>query len=260
MTPISFNGYSLQSGLDDNPRISTVIQNHFQAPSVALQTETLATRHGRKFLNRYYTDKTIDVQGSITAHDSVTFEKALDDFKMAMSAKQANLDVSLHDGSVRRYICTATVTDLPHTGANAQMIFFKISFVCSTPFGQATATATYHHHGLTTSPQTFLDTFVGTAPMYPIFTITVNSRTSMTQLQIQNTDTGDRVIVDETFAPADIIIINALTGSVTKNGITIAFTGVFPEYPAGDNHTQITITDTGAFNVDLDIEYLPYYL
>jgi phage-related protein len=261
MLTVTYNSFNLATtNYSANPAYLARIKQVYSAPTISTQSESIATRNGSKFLNRYYTAKTITIEGSITANSLSSLQAAIDAMQRALLTPQANLDIGYENG-VRRYVATPTNVQFPHTGKNAMTIDFAVDFLCSFPFGAGLINDSFSSSGITVSPHNLTSTYNGTAPLNPIFTLTINSQTNMTQAQIEYVQGNQSVIISPaTFADGDIFIINTLTGDVTQNGLDIEFTGFLPELLPGSATIRLTITDTGAFNANLAVQSTPFYL
>jgi len=260
MLTISYNSFSLTRGFNENPSFVSRIKEVYSAPNISTQSEIAATRHGSKMLNRYFTQKIIRIEGTVMANSLQALQTAIDAMQKAFLTTEGNLDIG-YQAATRRYVATPTSVSFPHTGMNAMTIAFEVDFLCSFPFAKSLVDDVFAHTGIITTPNNFTNVFNGTAPLKPIFTITIISETNMSQIELIYTQKSQSVILaPATFTAGDVFIINTLTGNVTQGGNDIEFTGFFPEYDPGSGTTRLIVTDTGAFEVDLEIRSTPYYL
>lgn len=258
---ITYDSFSLTRSLDASTSYFCRIKDIYNAPQASIQRETSVTRHGSKVLNRYFTNKIIELTGSITTSSAANLQTAIDDLQKALLTTEGNLDI-VYNTATRRYICTPDSLQFLANGHNAQTIDFTVNFVSSFPFAKGLINDSFDEVGIVTTQNSYAYIYNGTAPLRPIFTITVVSETDMTQIELAHTNKSTSIIIGANviIAAGDVFVIDSLSGNITQNGNNIEFTGVFPEYLPGSQTTQLIIIDSGVFEVDLEIISTPYYL
>ena len=92
---------------------------------------------------------------------------------------------------------------------------------------------------------TFSEEFtnLGTADSEPVLYFIFGTGTSVSAITITNPDTTTMTITTS-LVINDILIVNARTKVVTKNGTEIDYSGVFPNFRVGSNPFTVTITGT----------------
>lgn len=200
-----------------------------------------------------YPSKSITATGTIVGSSESDLDSRLDTFRSYFIGTNKNLDITIN-GAARRY--TATVNTLTITvSANKRYAVFSIQFVCIIPFGADTATTTALN-GTARTLNVYTDnyTFLGSAPVQlPIATITLTavSSTGSQSLFWGNNGNGQGItITRSTWTTGDVVVINCITKTVTVNGISVDFSGAFPEFPPGaqaisysDTFTSRTMTE-----------------
>ena len=102
-------------------------------------------------------------------------------------------------------------------------------------------------------------TFLGSFDPTPVWTITVNSQTAMTALELLNSDTGTEIMITRTFANGDVVVIDAKNKTVKVNGTEVDYTGIIPKWNVGLNNFQINITAT-AKNITARLSYFKRFI
>lgn len=153
------------------------------------------------------------------------------------------------------------------TVTRAESIFWlmNIDFICSDPFAYDT-TATTDSQSITVNDTTYNISNAGHYYVYPTFTITFGE--AMTHIYIENnTISGNRLDISNTFANADVLVINCKTGVITLNGTT-TYTGVgdggegsaeFIALATGTNQLQVG-TDDATITATVALSFNKVYL
>jgi hypothetical protein len=255
-TSLLYNGFDLQTA-----NILTDDIDHQSIPNKNANTYALA--HANKsalpFIN--YPSKQITLKGTIKGSSIADTDSRVDSFKAYFNGKDGNLDIG-YNGGTRRYIGTATAVDVnrPKGLAYAE---FTVIITCTIPFGMATsATTGINDTGNTTATDSFNVTFAGNAPIQlPVIEITLTAVTGgANHLQVTNNANGQgMVLLGQTFANGDVIVIDSSTRKVTRNGTEIDYLGSFIEVGPGlvqFNYADGFTTRTFSFKVT----YTPLYM
>lgn len=250
---VTFNNYDIQSA----NIISDKIQ-HTDFPDRAIEVAEKIGLDGFEILDNKFTFRRIVIKGVLVAADANTLDTNIDTLKKNLSGQAQNLDID-YGGSTRRYIATVEKLEIPEEFFNINFVPFFVTFLCQ-PFGRDTSATTQTTSNITTSPKTSSITINGSANPKPKITATVVSETNMTQIKFRNTTTSEEITIARSFAASDILVIDTDIPKVTVNGAEVDFTGPFPAFVLDSNGWTLTITDTGAFNVTLEIQYTPLYL
>jgi hypothetical protein len=180
--------------------------------------------------------KTITLRGQIINATIAGLETQLDTFRGYFVGTGKSLDIGYAAGTRRYLIAKVNKVAIDHKeGLNWAK--FEIQMITAS-LGQATSftvlqnltsrTAGYYAHTVT---------FPGNAPyQQPVFTLTYSaiSASGSKTVNVGNDTNGQMITVTRsTWTSGDILIVDSSTQSVQVNGIDVAFTGAFPEFPAG---------------------------
>lgn len=252
MTNITFDSFDLQ---DSNYHTRRVTHRKFPDRSIIIEPQT--RRDGFRVVRTKYNKKSILVSGNITANTVAGLRTLLDDMKKNLRGTDKNLDIG-YGGSTIRFKATVQKIDVPEDYYHLTFIPFEIEFLCH-PLGEATSTTNHSDDDITSSPHNSSLTITGSESPLPVITLTVDAETSMTVIKFKNIITNTEITITKAFSAADVLEIDCENLTVKVNGTEVDFTGIFPEFEPGVNNYTVTITDGGAFNVDLDIDYNAYY-
>lgn len=253
---LSFNGFLLKTS-----NIITNAINHTDAPEVELGLLVVANAN-RSAINDYDAlPRKIDISGVISGTSQIDLDQRIDSFKTIFNGKNKNLDIN-YAGGIRRYIATKNSLSITRSGA-LKFAGFKVQFICTEPFGLDVApTVLINQSAITTSTFTATPSFGGTAPyQLPKFTITINSLTGTGDyIQLSNNANNQSIIIlGQSIANGNILIIDNEMREVLKNGSRIDYSGVFFEMDLGN--ASITYSDGFATrNVNIYAEYFKRYL
>lgn len=241
-TNISFDGNNLQTA-----NILTQDIKHESLPTKDARVFTLAHANASAIPFVSYPSRSIRISGVIMGSSISDLDTRLDAFKAYFLGTDKNLDMD-YGGTTRRYIATVTALSIDRPGGLLYALF-DIDFICTQPFGRDTSTTSissgFSPSGTGRTAATYTDsyTFLGNAPyQLPIITITLTAVTGGTNQYIQfgNGGNGQAVLVQRTWAAADVLVIDCTQKTITVNGIPTAFSGAFPEFPPGSQSLQYT--------------------
>jgi hypothetical protein len=256
-TNVSFAGNSLQTA---NIFVKNI--DHFSLPPKSMQVLTIAHENKSAIPFTSYPNRVVLVEGVITGSSIADLDSKLDTFKNYFISQDQNLDID-YNSVTRRYIATLdTANSKINRPGGLLYAEFSLQFVCTSPFGQDTASTTIlTAAGRTLSGYVDAVTFGGTAPyQLPVITITLTAVTGGTGfLFFGNNGNGQGITISgRTFANADVIVIDCTLKTVTVNGTPVNFSGAFPEFSPGaaslgysDGFTtrtfNITVADTALY-------------
>lgn len=252
-TNLTFNSYDLQT-----TNIKTRSIHHKHYPSRVIDIESNIRVADFRFISSYWDKKIVTVKGSIVADSANTLRTVIDEMKNNLQGQEKNLDIDYGD-RVIRYTATVISLEIPDDFYYISLVPFTIEFLCQ-PYGKSTISINSSLDDITTSPKAHSITITGSSDPLPTITLTIDNETSMTAIQFKNTGTNDIITITRAFADAEVLVIDCENQTVQVDGSNVDFDGVFPRFSTGSNSCLITITDGGAFNVDLDIDYYPHYL
>ncbi len=231
---IVFNGYSLQ-----NTSIITSTLDYDDLGNVELNAFNYPRDDGGGVLNKYYRGRTITLKATIKASTASDFNDLIDEIKQNLKQTSGYLDIRVNS-EIRRIRATVTKTDFNRDHYHITFCPLVVTFTVLEPFFYAYNAQSFWYLAKTA---TFSEeiTHRGTADSDPVFYFIFGTGTSVTAITLTNPDTTTLVITN-TFAINDVLIIDAGNKIVTKNGTQIDYTGVFPSFTPGSNPFTFTIT------------------
>jgi hypothetical protein len=251
----TFNGNSLQTS-----NIITGEIDKDSSPDITMNILALAKAPRSSVTSALKQQKTITLSGSIISltNSIIDCTNQINTFKGYLVGTEKILTVSDGSGDIN-YICTVnknTVTRPNYLGYAK----FTTTFLCSQPYGYATASSTLLN-GTSRTSASYSDaiTVGGNSEWQtPIITITLTAVAGGTggHITISNSLTGQACTVTRNWAAGDVMIIDtsSITTPVTVNGTQVVFTGALPtfnpsNYLGGqtitynDNFTSRTMTE-----------------
>jgi hypothetical protein len=254
-TPISFDTYSLQT--------ATILTNTIDHESLATKNaQVYNLGHANRSVIPYvsYPSKQITISGMIYANDIPSLDIALDVFRSYFTGTARNLDIGYANGT-RRYTATANQISITRPGGLVYASF-NITFIATNPFGQdIVPTNALNVSGRTLASYTDFLTFIGSAPVQqPVITLTYTSITSgaAKTVIVGNNSNGQQITITRTFATGDILTFDVVNKLVTYNGVSIDYTGAFPEFPIGTQSLAYTDSFT-ARTFNINVSYYPLW-
>lgn len=222
-----------------------------------ITSHELVRRSGSVLTSTRHKDKIIALEGIITAPTRTSYEETMDELKYRTSAIERPL-VLIQAGSMRSYVATKENIVEEHIERGNSRV--NLAFRCSDPFGKSGDT-TEESFVITTASSSIAHTFLGTAPLMPIITVTVGSLTGGTAkyIGIGNSSTGQQVQVTRTWTAADVVQFDLANKRVFVNAVETDYDGVFPFfYP---NTTTATYADDlTTRSVTVKVQYVRQYL
>lgn len=256
---ISFDSNSLQT-FNQSTRVGIVTNSidFANIPNKVLNLYQLA--HANQsvipFIN--YPSKQVTIAGAIVGSTQADLDSRLDTFRAYFNGVEKNLDINF-SGATRRFTATVNTINITRS-VNGLYATFSIEFICTIPFGYDTGSTTaLNGTGRTSSVYTDNYTFLGTAPVQlPVATITLTavSSTGSQQLFWGNNGNGQGITITRSnWTTGDVVIIDCVNRTVKVNGVSVDFTGAFPEFPPGsqaisysDTFTSRTMTENVVYN------------
>lgn len=257
---VVFDGFSISDGT------AMIVQELIESePTREILGGPVPRDDGLYTIADYWREKEITVSGIITRDTKQALDNYLDTIRQNLRTREANLDITRlnDDGTinyVRRYIATLKNPEAlfaDRAGWNITICPFTAVFTCRTPFAKSrdytSATDT-----LTSSPTTLTATPTGTYKSKMVVTLTFNSASSVTSVNINNQTTSEQIAYSGAISAADILEFDSELKTVTKNSVLVDYTGIFPNLELGENSILFTIN--GTFNITCTIKYKNTYL
>lgn len=252
-TQIQFDSYDLQDA-----NIVSSRGQHTQYPDRQIDILRKSRDNDFVMLGNYFILKRIIVEGTIKETTADLLRDKIDDMKKNLTGQDKNLDIDYGSGT-RRYLATVESLDIDEQYYNKTFVKYRVVFLCHA-FGRGTTEITRSLTNITGATTDSEATIDGTAVNLPIVRITVNSETDMRLIRFTNTTTDEFIEVETTYSAGDVLNINCQDKEVLLNDNSIDFIGIFPTFIAGVNGWKVEVSDTGAFQLTVEIIYTPNYM
>jgi hypothetical protein len=136
---------------------------------------------------------------------------------------------------------------------------FEMEFESLQPYGRdSDRTVLDSPFAITVSPTSFILSNAGSAPTDTLTYITVVTAGTLSQIDWENVDNGDKITIAGTFNNGDLITIDGEQKSVQINGVAVDYAGVIPKVLAGNNTFKMTLTGSG-FSLSLTEQHYSRY-
>lgn len=239
---IVFNDFSFQSTGVITSRIT-----YDEMPFRKIRTFDIPRENGRRIITDFYRAKRIKLEGTMKADTKSELDAKIDEMKKEVSAREGNLDVKMSNGETRRFIATSD-TEIIFNREHFHITFirFIVSFNVYLPFGSDidfTVDALLGQSSLSLVQQ--IDN-AGTAPSKPVIHLLLSSVSAITEISIENTTTGEKLTITESFNNNDTLLIDSEEKEVLLNGVKIEYSGVFFDFITGSNSLSFNFTGTSA--------------
>ncbi len=252
-TNITFDGFDLQ-----NSSIISSRAQHTQYPDRVIDTQRRSRENDFKIQGNYFVLKRIFVEGILKNSVANDLRDDIDDMKKNLTGEDKNLDID-YGGGTRRYVATVEKLEVEEQSFHITFVKYRVTFLCHA-FGQGTTELTRELTGIRSSTMDSEATIAGTAINLPVVRVTVVAETNMVRIKFINTTTNEYIEVETAYNATDVLNINCDTKAVTLNDDPIDFAGVFPTFIAGTNAWTLEVSDSGAFQVNVEIIYYPKYV
>lgn len=206
----------------------------------------ITRQNGSVRVSSRYATKTITLQGILTGTTQANLEANIDAFKELFSRVDKNLDIDWN-GATRRYVATCVKHEFDRDHFHLLFVPWTAEFIVPAGIGKDTSeTSLYDTSGITATSTTITLAFLGSAQPKPVFTIDMTTVGSAEVIELLNNDTGEYLKIDGPFATNDQIIVDCLNLTVKKNGVSIPFRGIFPNFYKGNNDFRFIIIGSGS--------------
>lgn len=133
--------------------------------------------------------------------------------------------------------------DINRADFNARFINYDGVAVGSSDLNAFTQT------GISTDSYSFDVELGGNYDPEPKIYILTNSVTNLESITIENTTTGDSVVISDTFVAGAYVIMNLETKEVTIDGSVVGYSDVLPRFEIGKNNIKITLVSSSASSI-----------
>lgn len=240
---IVFDGYSLSNGVT----VTCTQIDYDNQGKIDLNTFDFPRDDGGGVLSKYYRGRNIKVKVTLVQTTQSLFNTLLDDFKKGISATEGYLDIRVND-DIRRIKATVTALVFDKQHYNINFVNAEITFTALEPFFYAYNSQSWLFEGKTITFDSEI-TNAGSANTDPVFYVIFGAGTATSAVAI--TAFGRTITVTTSFVSGDVLIINADTKTVTKNGTALDYTGIFPIFETGSCPFTTTFTGTTLADVTL---------
>jgi phage-related protein len=207
-----------------------------RAPVRTLASSLLARSDKNTIGSSFYTERKISIQCEIGRNTRALLDDSLDTLNRILAPKEKVLIVP-YGSTTRQY--TATFLNSTKGLIQGGHVELELEFVCSDVMGYDTASTPIvtHNHNVAATKSYGFDLGGSAEWQYPVITITINSLLggTLANLTLGNHNTSQALTINRTWTAGDILVVNAITGSVQVNGIDVEFTGAIPIFklPSG---------------------------
>ena len=269
---IKYNTNDLQTSSNVAKTIITkdILEKHIGEKVINLKQDTI--RDGFDVLDVQYANKIIALEGWLISNTASALRTWVDEFNGYLQPNEKNLDVETYGGSgaYRRYVCSCRSLSIPEEHWQTTQVPYSCEFLCE-PFGKATSTIS-ETLGTNKTDSWTADAFtlVGSYKAEPTITFTIDDGDNLTTIKLENETNDDWIQVTKTALPSDVFVdadqliidCNNETVQILRSGTytDVDFTGIFPQLDVGSNTLEITLTKSGAVQVDASLTYYPTYL
>lgn len=251
---ISFNSYDLQTSTVVTTDIQFLdVQKEVNIPNIGYSDQSV-------FIESFLSPKTVTIEGYIKDTTVSATEALLDTLKQNVVTNSiSNLDIE-YAGGTRRFQGICQSVKILDANSSFNVLNWEMDINLREHFGIATSSTTTSYTSVSSGSSTKTINFAGTLYPRPIYTITINTETDLTEILIKSVSNNTEIAVNRAFTAGDELIVNTETGNVLINsGYYDDWTGIFPIPTFGSNDILFTFVST-AHNVDIDVEYTARYL
>jgi hypothetical protein len=199
--------------------------------------------------------KEITLDVVIAAADYATLCTYLDSIRAAIDT-EVDLALKIDSKTDRYWLAHNGV--LQETDNTATTWEGTITFTASDP-NAFDNTATSSNHTITTDPQTFNEVVAGTAPVWPVYTLTADATLTAATVIITNNNTGETTQWTGDLVNADVLEFDTAAGTVKLNGTEDMLTVPGTPFPRLVAAVTNSITVTGFHGV-ANVGYSKRYL
>lgn len=217
----------------------------------------LPERDGMIIVGQQFTSKPIQLEGWITAHNRLDYERSLQQLYRAIRKAVCYLSLETN-GQIVRY--KGKFIDPAIEFIEAGKARVPLDFVCTDPFGQDVTETIIEDAGVTTVPHLMSEDFDSTNKVTPIVEVTVNSGTGLTSktITLQNSLTGQFISITRTWTAGDKLVVDMDKKVVSVNSGIIEPVGIFPKFDPGVERLTYS-DDFTTRNVTIRIRYVRRY-
>lgn len=232
----TFNNRSLQ---DENYITEKV--NFRTRAKRDLKSGVISRRDGKKLTEAHIIEKVIKVSGIIVADTASGLQSAVDNLLQDTAKVEGNLVVE----SGRTFKATATDVVIPDRSFSQTMVRFSIDFICSTPFAEGSQLIARNVIASGINTIDLATTISGNYFNRPLISVLLpsgNGVTPITQVEIQNAATANKLTVSGSFNREEEIIFDYDNFRVFVAGTSTDYTGQFDEIEPGSNTFIVTLS------------------
>lgn len=247
---IIFNDFWLQ-----NQYFITSKTNFWNMPQTNLLTYSNPKNDWGGVLDRFYKNRVITMEWTIIASDADDLENKIDALKKALSVKTGYLQMKIWS-KYRRILCTLTNQDIiDRSHYDITRGKYKLTFTALDPFRSEKEWTSILYSWINADIN---EDIINEGSEYsnPIINILVNSASGVSELK--NKIGENELVVNQPLQAGDIFEINAITKTVSINGVSVDFSWRFPNFESGLN--TYSMDCNGTFNFDIAVLFPKNYL
>lgn len=225
-----------------------------QLPERDIKINKVARRDLSIITSSEWTQKEIPAYMDICSGTRAETEDTVQYVKSLLQPQNGKLELEM-GGDVVSWTATMNEFQTEWVGNKA---YVEVTFLASDPLGRKSLVSGATGTAVTTSTWESNMTIEGSATALPIITVLFNAVTGGTSksVTIRNAKTTQGMTINRTWLAGDELVINSDALTVTVNGTAVDFTGMFPQFPVGNQ--QVTYLDTlTTRNVNISLSYNP---
>lgn len=255
-TTAYFDGGFLAEGDSDVVILTDYADIEHFDPSQRYRVEgfKVVRRDGTLVKNANFDDKTINLNGQVTAASAAACRTATDTLMKALHSMRTNPEQNTTKNHLsmwdERYLPVLISSLDAQPTASARIMKFKSRFTAVEPFIKF-VNWTRSKTALSASPTSFTVTVAGNIYSMPIVTFTP-SGSNMTACVLENLTTGDSMAYSDTVVDGDDLVIDCDLYTVENDGVDdiASHSGDFIRLLPGGNQMKFTGTTGGVLRID----------
>jgi len=252
---VSFNGKDFATYVTG---LIVIGRDPYRAANRVVNNSPLAGSNKSVTTSAWFTGNKMNIKVEIGRNTRELLDDSIDQLRALLHPREAAL-VTNYGSSSRQW--TATYSNYSVSEVEGGHATIEIEFICSDPYGYAVTPTTLFSSTRTGSSST--DNFIvgGSAEFQvPVITIVFNAVTGGTlkDVVVGNPNTGQQVTITNTFATADVLVIDSRNKIITLNGDEILGVGALPQWEAGPGSLDYSDTLTTR-NYTISAEYYKRY-
>lgn len=238
---LEFDGFSLQ-----NDNVITEEMDIFSPPKREIVDFRIPRNDGLRMNGNYLRERRVQVKGHLRQSTSSLMETAIKEFKRRLMPAERNLDLKI-DEQIQRVTATLSNPEQMFNrrkGWHITTCPFDLEFLVLDPFFHDLEYSyiTRENNVALTLAETVEN--LGTAYARPVVIVIIEAAVAVTALRFQNATNSKQITATTSLVAGDVLIFDSEESVVTKNGVEIDYSGIFPTLEYGSNNCSLVTTGT----------------